>query len=70
MPAAVEPELLTLPLLAGRWSASLDGLRRLIRREPELARLGRWVGGVRFFTVAEAELIRQADAERRRPRAG
>lgn len=50
----------TLPTLAAQWGISLDALRTLVRRDPELRRLGSVVGASRGFSPAEAETIRAA----------
>lgn len=56
----------TLPSLVVEWGERLDRARELLRRRPDLAGLGQWVGGVRLFDPDAAEKIRTALSERRR----
>lgn len=50
----------TLPELAAAWGVTLDPLRRLVRTDPQLARLGRRFGPTRVFSADEARQIKQA----------
>jgi hypothetical protein len=46
---------------------SLDVLRKLIRKSPELSKLGKTFGRQRIYTKAEADKVREA-YEQRKPR--
>ncbi len=50
----------TLPQLAQAWSYSLDVLRAVVRRNPELQTLGIKFGATRAFSSVEADTIRAA----------
>ena len=54
----------TLPALAQEWRVSLDALRTLVRRSPELRALGVKFGPTRAFDTNEAEQIRKAFDQR------
>lgn len=48
---------LTLPIIAANNGLNLDLLRRLVKRTPDLDRIGIRVGATRSYTAAEAEVI-------------
>jgi hypothetical protein len=50
----------TLPTWARDWPWSLDVIRKVMRRLPELQQLGEWHGATRLLTESEAEQIRKA----------
>ena len=50
----------TLPEWAREWQLPVDGLRKTVRRNPELAALGTTIGAARAYTAAEAADIKRA----------
>lgn len=63
------PELRTLPELAREWEESIDRLRELLRKRPDLAKLGKQIGGARCFTPEAVAKIKAAAEAGRKPAA-
>ncbi len=59
----------TLPEMTREWGASLDVVRKLIRRTPALQQLGQTYGAVRLYCEDEGLKIRTALEARAKKRA-
>lgn len=60
-------EIKSLSELAREWDTTLDTVRSLFRRHPELRRLGRFIGTTRVLTVSEAAHVKGVLDARRKP---
>ncbi len=55
----------TLPMWALEWGESVDALRALLRKRPDLAKLAKKFGAARVFDPVAARQIRSALVGRR-----